>query len=315
MPQNFYELVWIFIIYAFLGWCTEVAYAALNTGRFVNRGFLNGPYCPIYGCGVVIVVALLTPIQESLLLLFAGSLVLTSVLEYLTGLVLEKVFRNKWWDYSNEPFNIQGYVCLKFSIMWGLACTFVMKLVHPVIYKVITLVPFVAGVVILVIIMIGFTVDCCVTVATILKFNKQLRLMEEMAARLHQLSDEIGEHIYENVSTAVEKSEQFQGEHAEFLQKVAEKRVDILEIPVVTKNKIKDQKQSLAELSEAAKVKLQDRRAEYEELRQKYRALYEKRNIVFSRLVKAFPGMKSLHNNEHLQEYKRYISNLKKKEK
>lgn len=272
MPQNFYELVWIFIIYAFLGWCTEVAYAALNTGRFVNRGFLNGPYCPIYGCGVVIVVALLTPIQESLLLLFAGSLVLTSVLEYLTGLVLEKVFRNKWWDYSNEPFNIQGYVCLKFSIMWGLACTFVMKLVHPAIYKVITLVPFVAGVVILVIIMIGFTVDCCVTVATILKFNKQLRLMEEMAARLHQFSDEIGEHIYENVSTAVEKSE-------------------------------------------TAKVKLQDRRAEYEELCQKYRALYEKRNIGFSRLVKAFPGMKSLHNNEHLQEYKRYISNLKKKEK
>lgn len=315
MPQNFYELVWIFIIYAFLGWCTEVAYAALNTGRFVNRGFLNGPYCPIYGCGVVIVVALLTPIQESLLLLFAGSLALTSVLEYLTGLVLEKVFRNKWWDYSNEPFNIQGYVCLKFSIMWGLACTFVMKLVHPAIYKVITLVPFVAGVVILVIIMIGFTVDCCVTVATILKFNKQLRLMEEMAARLHQLSDEIGEHIYENVSTAVEKSEQFQGEHEEFLQKVAEKRVDILEIPVATKNKIKAQKQSLAELSEAAKVKLQDRRAEYEELRQKYRALYEKRNIGFSRLVKAFPGMKSLHNNEHLQEYKRYISNLKKKEK
>ena len=57
MPQNFYELVWIFIIYAFIGWCTEVSYAALDTGKFVNRGFLNGPYCPIYGCGVVIVVA------------------------------------------------------------------------------------------------------------------------------------------------------------------------------------------------------------------------------------------------------------------
>lgn len=283
MPQNIYEFIWIFIIYAFIGWCTEVAYAALNTGRFVNRGFLNGPYCPIYGFGVVIVVAVLTPIKDNLLILFVGSLFLTSVLEYFTGLVLEKIFHNKWWDYTNEPFNIQGYVCLKFSIMWGLACTFVMKLVHPAIYKAITVIPFVAGVVILIIIMIGFTVDCCVTVATILKFNKHLRLMNEMAARLHQISDEIGEHIYENVSIAVEKSEQFQDEHEEFLQKVAEKRMD--------------------------------KRAEYEELIQKYKALYEKKNIGFSRLVKAFPGMKSLQNNEHLQQYKEYINSLKKRKK
>ena len=280
MPQNIYEFIWIFIIYAFIGWCTDVAYAALNTGRFVNRGFLNGPYCPIYGFGVVIVVAVLTPIKDNLLILFVGSLFLTSVLEYFTGLVLEKIFHNKWWDYTNEPFNIQGYVCLKFSIMWGLACTFVMKLVHPAIYKAITVIPFVAGVAILVTIMIGFTVDCCVTVATILKFNKHLRLMNEMAARLHQISDEIGEHIYENVSIAVEKSEQFQDEHEEFLQKVAEKRMD--------------------------------KRAEYEELIQKYKALYEKKNIGFSRLVKAFPGMESLQNNEHLQQYKEYINSLKK---
>ena len=68
MPQNFYELVWIFIIYAFIGWCTEVSYAAVDRGIFVNRGFLNGPYCPIYGCGVVIVVAVLTPLKDNLLI-------------------------------------------------------------------------------------------------------------------------------------------------------------------------------------------------------------------------------------------------------
>lgn len=116
MPQNFYELVWIFIIYAFIGWCTEVSYAALDRGIFVNRGFLNGPYCPIYGCGVVIVVAALTPLKDNLLILFAGSFLLTSILEYITGFILEKVFHNKWWDYSNKPFNLHGYVCLKFSI-------------------------------------------------------------------------------------------------------------------------------------------------------------------------------------------------------
>jgi len=88
MPRNLYEVLWIFMIYAFFGWCTEVSYAALNDGKFVNRGFLNGAYCPIYGCGVVIVVAVLTPLKENLPVLFLGSFLLTSTLEYITGFVL-----------------------------------------------------------------------------------------------------------------------------------------------------------------------------------------------------------------------------------
>ena len=80
MPQNFYEVLWIFIIYAFIGWCAEVSYAAVNRGIFVNRGFLNGPYCPIYGCGVVIVVTVLTPLKNNLfLLLFLEYSLLLSV--------------------------------------------------------------------------------------------------------------------------------------------------------------------------------------------------------------------------------------------
>ena len=77
-----YMLLWIFFVYAFLGWCTEVSFAALTSGKFVNRGFLNGPVCPIYGCGVVIVLFFLEPLRENTLLLFLGSVVLTSVLGY-----------------------------------------------------------------------------------------------------------------------------------------------------------------------------------------------------------------------------------------
>ena len=98
MPQTFYEVAWIFVIYAFIGWCTEVAYAATEKGVFINRGFLNGPYCPIYGCGVLIVVTVLTPLKNNLLVLFAGSFLLTSILEFLTGFLLEKIFKNKWCD-------------------------------------------------------------------------------------------------------------------------------------------------------------------------------------------------------------------------
>lgn len=260
MPQNFYELVWIFIIYAFIGWCTEVSYAALDRGIFVNRGFLNGPYCPIYGCGVVIVVGVLTPLKDNLLILFAGSFLLTSVLEYITGFVLEKVFHNKWWDYSNKPFNIHGYVCLKFSVYWGLACTFIMDVIHPIIYRGITLIPHTLGVIILVILMTGFTVDCFVTVSTILKFNKRLKLMDEMAAKIHKLSDEIGENIYENVTTAVEKSEEFQETHEELITKISDTKENLLEIPATAKERITEAagetKSRVAESTENVKARL-----------------------------------------------------------
>lgn len=297
MPQNFYELVWIFIIYAFLGWCTEVSYAALDTGKFVNRGFLNGPYCPIYGCGVVIVVAILTPLKENLLILFAGSFLLTSVLEFITGFLLEKVFHNKWWDYSNKPFNIMGYVCLKFSIYWGLACTFIMDILHPIIYKAITSIPFVVGVILLVIIMTGFTIDLCVTVSTILKFNKQLKLLNDVAAQIHKLSDEIGENIYENVNNVIEKSEEFQETHAELIEKVSE-----------TKEKISEKK---AAYNEALKEKLQLR----EELNHKYQNLLENKNKGFKRLLKAFPDMKSRNENDALNRFRNYLKEKEEKNK
>lgn len=260
MPQNFYELVWIFIIYAFIGWCTEVSYAALDTGKFVNRGFLNGSYCPIYGCGVVIVVAILTPLKENLLILFAGSFLLTSVLEYITGYILEKVFHNKWWDYSDKPFNIKGYVCLKFSIYWGLACTFIMDIIHPIIYAAIRFIPFVLGVVLLSIIMCVFAADCIITVTTILKFNKRLKVMDEMAASIHRLSDEIGENIYENVTDVIEKSEKFQKTHVELMDKISETKENIYGLPQTAKDKLAETtgaaKDKFAETTGAAKDKL-----------------------------------------------------------
>ena len=272
MPQNFYELVWIFIIYAFIGWCTEVSYAALDTGKFVNRGFLNGPYCPIYGCGVVIVVAILTPLKENLLILFAGSFLLTSVLEYITGYILEKVFHNKWWDYSDKPFNIKGYVCLKFSIYWGLACTFIMDIIHPIIYAAIRFIPFVLGVVLLSIIMCVFAADCIITVTTILKFNKRLKIMDEMAASIHRLSDEIGENIYENVTDVIEKSEKFQETHVELMDKISETKENIYGLPQTAKDKLAETtgaaKDKLAETTGAAKDKLSETKESISELPQ-----------------------------------------------
>lgn len=220
MPQNLYEAIWLFVIYSFIGWCVEVIFVGLNKGHFVNRGFLNGPYCPVYGCGMLVVVVLLTPLKDNTLMLFIGSVVLTTVLEYLTGLVLEKVFSNKWWDYSDVPFNIQGYVCLKFSILWGLGCVFIMNTVHPIIYKVICFIPKTAGIIVLAVLLLVLMADACVTINTILKFNQRLKQLEKLATAIHRISDEISEDIYEKASAVAEKSLELQ---TEWKEKISER--------------------------------------------------------------------------------------------
>jgi uncharacterized membrane protein len=91
------DWLWYFFANAFLGWCAEVVFAALKNGRFVNRGFLNGPVCPIYGFGLVAVLWGLEPIRNNLLLLYLGSVVLTTVLELATGYLMEKLFHQRWW--------------------------------------------------------------------------------------------------------------------------------------------------------------------------------------------------------------------------
>ena len=286
MPQTVYEILCIFIIYAFFGWCTEVSYAALDLGKFVNRGFLNGPYCPIYGFGVLIVIGVLTPLKENILILFAGSFLLTSVLEYFTGWILEKVFHNKWWDYSEFPFNIRGYVCLKFSVLWGLACSFIMLVLHPIIYKFVKVFPKTVGIILLVIIFTAFTVDLVFTVSTILKFNRRLKIIDEVAGKLREISDEIGENIYENVAEAIERKEK-----AEDIQK---------------------------EIYSNVQQNIEKRKAEYERLVKRHKELLETRIFGHERLLKAFPGMKSADYDESLQKlrvhFKEFVKMKKEKE-
>lgn len=120
-----------FFIYSFLGWCCECVYCSIPAKRFINRGFLNGPLCPVYGFGALAVIYCLTPVDFSLPLLFVCGLLVTSVLEYFTGWLLETLFHAKWWDYSNMRFNIRGRVCLLNSVLFGLLGVFVMRVLHP----------------------------------------------------------------------------------------------------------------------------------------------------------------------------------------
>ncbi len=122
----------LFLSYSAIGWLCESIYCSIPAHRFINRGFLSGPVCPVYGVGALLAVFLLTPIAWSLPLLYLGGALVTSVLEYVTGWLLETIFHAKWWDYSNKKWNLHGRVCLKNTLLFGVMCVVLMRVIHPV---------------------------------------------------------------------------------------------------------------------------------------------------------------------------------------
>ena len=118
--MDFYLIFLLFITYAFLGWLMESIYAGITSHKWTSRGFLIGPYCPIYGYGALLLIILLTPIKDNLLLVFILSVLICAVIEYLASLAMEKIFHARWWDYSKKSFNLQGRICLETIIPFGL---------------------------------------------------------------------------------------------------------------------------------------------------------------------------------------------------
>lgn len=292
--MGIYEILAYFFVYGVLGWCVEVAFAAVKEGRFVNRGFLNGPICPIYGVGVVSVIFSLQGFSESLLILYLASAVLVTFIEWLTGYVMDRIFHQKWWDYSGQPLNIGGYVCLPFSLIWGVFCVFIVKCFQPLVAHLTGYIPHIAGIVILVILSIAMLADLYVTASAILKLNKRLEAMEKIAAELREFSDRMGENIYENVKDGMEKEEQLKSKVASMKEVRKELR---------------------AEYSAGKEEWYKSQQQKLDELKGRYDSLVNGLGSVGERLVKAFPNMESRIHKDALREVKKRVAMRRNKRK
>ena len=289
----FYHLLWFFFVYAFLGWCAEVGYAATKTGKFVNRGFLNGPWCPVYGFGVVIVLGCLEPLSGNLPLLFLGSVALTSALEWLTGFALEKLFHQRWWDYSDEPFNLTGYICLRFSLMWGFACLFVVKLLHPTVVLAVDLLPRPLGWVLLAGLCAALGVDLAATVSAIARLNRRLVLLDELAGRIREASDDLGEDLADRVLDAAERGADWRENWEDLAQRLAQRRAALAE-------GLDDLREDLQDRAEASRQQLQEWRASAQEL-------LDKSSRGQRRLLRAFPSLRSVDHRAALERLRRRL--------
>ena len=189
------QLLAFFYIYAFLGWCVEIAFHALTTGHLVNRGMLAGPVCPIYGAGMIAMVLCTEPLQQSWLLTFLGAMVICTIIELLVGLVLRALFHTQWWDYSSEPFNIAGLICLRFSICWGFGGAFLIKVVHPPIRDAVALVPPLFLAIICCALTAVMLADLVITVRGIRHLQSQNALLFDIEAQMRETTAAIGSAI------------------------------------------------------------------------------------------------------------------------
>lgn len=166
--------LWL-VAYSFIGWVYESTLCSITGKRLVNRGFLNGPLCPVYGFGALVTLLFLDQRVDNIVLLFIAGMLLTCTVEYITAVLLEKLFHAKWWDYSYMRFNFQGRVSLLGAIVFGLLAVLLIKVVHPFVGGLISELPSAVQIGLSMILFVIIMIDLYITVRHIWELNGRLR--------------------------------------------------------------------------------------------------------------------------------------------
>ena len=182
----------LFLIYSFMGWLMEVIGEYVQTRRIVNRGFLVGPYCPIYGWGCITMIILLSKYMNNYFVFFIMAILICSILEYFTSFFMEKIFHARWWDYSQRKFNINGRICLETMIPFGILGSIILYIVNPFFMNLLNKVPIVTLNTISIILFIIFIADNIISFNVIYKFKNTMKTAEldgtvEITARVKEV--------------------------------------------------------------------------------------------------------------------------------
>lgn len=291
--MTIYQILWYFIIYAFIGWVTEVVFHAVTLGKIINRGFLNGPVCPIYGWGMLGVLSLLNFVTQNgqkeadLLFVFAGGMMLATAVELFGGWILDVIFHAKWWDYSDKPFNFHGYICLEFSILWGLGIVLVIEALHPAIsHYTAAALPEKYGWPVLAVLYAVFVADSIVTNVMLHNMNKEMAELEQIRSGIRKVSDSMTD-VIAGTSIAV-------------AQKIEESQVQAALGKAELKENMETKKTEYRREMELKKAELQKKADELSE------RMLKNPLIGAKRIIRAFPDMKS-------SRYAETFENLKKR--
>ena len=183
----------LFMIYSFIGWCIEVVGRLIEDKRFINRGFLIGPYCPIYGYGGILITFLLKKYTDDPFALFIMAILVCGILEYATSYLMEKIFKARWWDYSKRKFNINGRICLETIIPFGLLGLLIMYVTNPFFIGKLELLPEIWLNILFWTLLVIYIVDTIVSTVVISYIKKALKFVGENIDTTEELTKKIRE--------------------------------------------------------------------------------------------------------------------------
>ena len=275
--MTYFQICLYFFIYSFGGWVVEVIFHAVALGKVINRGFLNGPVCPVYGFGVLSVFALLNTIQGSGRqmsdgMIFVFGIVLATVVELVAGWLLDVCFHARWWDYSDKPFNFHGYICLEFSLIWGLAIVMVVKVFQKYVEAHALHTPATWEWIVIAVLYAVYLTDFIVTVAVIQGLNKKLTRLDKVRSDLRIVSDKLS---------------------------------DTLATTTIVTAELRDATAAQREKSiEMLRIKRAELQAQFEELSS---SITNHTVVGQGRIIKAFPKMQHRDYSELIQELKKRL--------
>ena len=195
---TFFEYFLVFMLYSFIGWSIEVVLTFIDKKKFVDRGFLIGPYCPIYGCGASIMIFYLTQYKSNILTVFILGVVICSFLEYITSYLMELFFKTRWWDYSNHKFNLNGRICGQNCLLFGIGGLLVIYLIHPTLNNVLNLISKGLFAFVTTFILIIFIIDIIISLNVITKFKKTLTSIDLKKDSTQEFTKVVRETIINN---------------------------------------------------------------------------------------------------------------------
>lgn len=182
------QWLFLFYFYCFCGWCIESAYVSIKSKQLVNRGFMRGPFLPLYGSGGIMMLVVSAPFQDNIVLVYIAGCIGASILEYITGITMEALFKVRYWDYSDQPFNFQGQICLGTSLSWGLLTILMTEFVHKPVEKLMLMIPFRILVPVTAVLTVLIAADFALSCKAALDIRDILVKMEKAKEELERIS-------------------------------------------------------------------------------------------------------------------------------
>ena len=268
------QWLFFFYFYCFCGWCFESAYVSVRRRKLTNRGFMRGPFLPIYGSGAIMMLVVSMPFRDNIFLTYLAGCVGATALEYVTGVVMEALFKVRYWDYSNQKFNFQGHICLSSTLVWGVFTVVLTRFIHVPVERMVLAIPSKVLTVVTLILTAGIFSDFA------LSFKAAIDL-RNLLDKMDQVKEEIF-HIQKRLNTLLEQME----------EEVASRREAFAE----------NIREELAELKAKSSF-LQERRNHAAGLL----------DVFQKNMIRSNPGMTSVKYKESLEELKEKLAKLKSK--